>query len=72
MTKLFQQAIGRVGQLTDAEQDAIAQLVLDELESNRRWNDALAKSADKLAGLADKAWLEHEAGGSEELDPEKL
>lgn len=71
MTKLFQRAIGKVSQLPDAEQDAIARLVLDEIESDRRWSDLVAKSPDALADLGDKAWAEHEAGGSEELDPEK-
>lgn len=72
MTKLFQQAVGKVSQLPDAEQDAIARLVLEEIESDRRWTDLLDKSPGALADLADKAWAEHEAGGSEELDPDRL
>ena len=46
--------------------------MLDEIESDRRWADLIAKSPGALADLADEAWREHEAGGSEELDPEKL
>jgi hypothetical protein len=72
MTRLFQQAVGKVSQLPDADQDAIARLVLDELESDRRWADLTAKSQEKLAKLADSAWAEHEAGASEELDPDRL
>lgn len=72
MTKLFQQAIGKVSQLPAEEQDAIARLVLDEIESDRRWTDLIAKSPTVLADLADKAWSEHEAGGSAELDPDKM
>ncbi|MEX2220038.1 MAG: hypothetical protein WD749_14905 [Phycisphaerales bacterium] len=72
MTKLFQDAIGKVSQLPDSEQDAIARLLLDELESDRRWADLIAKSPRQLADLADEAWAEHEAGKSAELDPDKL
>lgn len=72
MTKLFQQAFGRASQLPDAEQDAIARLVLDEIESDRRWDELVAKSPKQLADLADKAWAEHEAGESEKLDPDNL
>jgi hypothetical protein len=72
MTKLLEDAIAKVRQLSEAEQDAIAQIVLDEIESERRWDELFAKSPEKLAGLADRAWREHEAGGSEELDPDRL
>jgi len=64
-----------VSQLPDSEQDTIARLVLDEIESDRRWSELVAKSPEKLADIADKAWAEHEAGGeggSEKLDPERL
>lgn len=72
MTKLFQQVVGKVSQLPDTEQDAIERLVLDEMESDRRWTDLLAKSPKTLERLADEAWAEHEAGKSEPLDPERM
>ncbi len=56
----------------EAEQDAIAEIVLAEVEAQRKWEAAIAKSPQKLGKLADKAWREHEAGQSRELDPEKL
>jgi hypothetical protein len=72
MTKLLEQAVAKAQQLPDAEQDAIAQIVIDEIESERRWDELFAKSPDKLRKLADRAWAEHEAGGSQELDPDRL
>jgi len=72
MTKLLEQAMSKVRQLPEADQDAIAQIVLDELESERRWDELFAKSPEKLQKLADKAWAEHEAGRSEPLDPDHL
>jgi hypothetical protein len=72
MTKLLEEAIAKVRQLPEAEQNAIAQLILDEVESEKQWDELFAKSPEKLRKLADKAWAEHEAGQSESLDPEKL
>jgi hypothetical protein len=72
MTRLLEEAIAKVRQLSETEQNAIARLVLDEVESERQWDERFANSTDKLRKLADKAWAEHEAGQSEDLDPEKL
>ena len=68
MTKLPENAVARARELPEAEQDAIARIVIDEIESERRLDELLANSPDKLRKLADRAWAEHEAGGSQELD----
>jgi hypothetical protein len=72
MTKLLEQALAKARELPEAQQDEIARLLLSEIEADRKWDDLLARSPEKLAKLADDAWAEHEAGGSEELDPDKL
>jgi hypothetical protein len=72
MTKLLEQALAKAQALPEAEQDAIAQIVIDEIESERRWDGLFAQSPEKLRNLADRAWAEHEAGGSQELDPDQL
>jgi hypothetical protein len=72
MTKLLEKAVAKARELPEAEQNAIAQIVIDEIESERRWDELLAKSPEKLRKLADRAWAEHEAGGSQELDPDHL
>jgi hypothetical protein len=72
MTKLLEQAVDRARQLSEAEQDAIAQIMLDEIESERKWDELFAKSPQKIQKLADRAWSEHEAGQSSELDPDSL
>jgi len=72
MTKLLEQAIAKAGGLSEAEQDAIARIVLDEISAERQWDELIAKSPEKLRKLADKAWTEHEAGHTQELDPDKL
>jgi len=72
MTRLLEQALDKLRDLPEPDQDSIARLVLDELESERRWDSLFDKSPEKLAKLADKAWREHEAGASQPLDPDKL
>jgi hypothetical protein len=72
MTILLEQAVEKARQLSAEEQDALAKLMLEEIEADRRWEEVLAKSPQKLAKFADKAWAEHEAGKSEPLDPEDL
>ena len=69
---MLEEAIAQAKQLPESEQDVIARLVLEEIESERQWDRVLANSPEKLSRLADKAWAEHEAGLSEELDPDKL
>lgn len=64
--------MAKAQELPEAEQDAIAQIVIDEIESERHWDELFAKSPDKLRKLADRAWAEHEAGDSQELDPDRL
>jgi hypothetical protein len=72
MTKLLEKAVAKARELPEAEQDAIAQIVINEIESERRWDELLARSPEKLRKLADRAWAEHEAGESQELDPDQL
>ena len=72
MTRLLEQAIEKLRTLPATEQDSIASLVLAEIDSEKQWDELFAKSPEKLKSLADDAWAEHEAGKSEELDPDKL
>lgn len=41
-------------------------------ESERRWDDLFARSADQLSELADEAVREDEAGLTQPLDPDNL
>ena len=72
MTKLLEEAFAEASKLPEQEQDALAAVVLEELASERRWDQAFADSADLLAQLADQALAEHRAGKTHVLDPERL
>lgn len=72
MTRLLKKAFEKASELSEAEQDDFAEFILDELESERRWEQAFEDSQDELEQLADEALDEHEAGNSEELDSNRL
>lgn len=52
---LFQQAVAEVNRLPMDQQNAIAALILDELEDEQRWDRAFASSQDQLSKLAARA-----------------
>lgn len=62
MSRLLDQAVAEARKLPDAAQDAIAALILDEIEDDRRWDEAFAKSPGKLAALAARAAEQVKAG----------
>ena len=72
MTELLEQAIAKVKNLPDNEQDTIAAIILKELEDETQWDKAFANSQGLLASLAGEAIEEYEAGETQELDPETL
>ena len=72
MTERLEQAIAQLRTLPTDKQDAIATLILEELEEEQRWDDSFARSPNLLAKLAAEAMAEHRAGKTQELDPETL
>ena len=72
MTTKLQKAVSAIEILPEDEQDAIADWLLAELDSERRWDDLFARSAGLLEKMAQEALAEHKAGRTRELDPEKL
>lgn len=69
MTQALQAAVASASQLPPEEQDALAALLVAEMESEQRWNELFANSQTTLAQLAQQALVEHEAGLSEPLVP---
>ena len=72
MTKLLEKAFAEAVKLPKREQDKLAKWLLAELESERRWDQAFASSADQLAQLAEEALKEHRKGRTKPLNPEQL
>lgn len=72
MTELLERAIAKLRTLSASEQDAMASMILEELEDEQRWDEAFSRSPDTLAKLAAEAMNEYRAGKTQELDPETL
>ena len=71
MTQLLERAFAEASKLPEPEQDSFASLLLAELDSERRWSQTFASTQDQLAGLADEALREFEAGETLPLDIER-
>ncbi|MGH9443838.1 MAG: hypothetical protein ACRD16_16355 [Thermoanaerobaculia bacterium] len=71
MTTKLGKAVSEIEHLPEDEQDAIADWLLAELESERRWDNLFARSSGLLGKMAGEALSEHRAGRTLELDPDK-
>ena len=81
MTELLEQAMpdgkplcvyAKLKTLPASEQDAMAALILEELEDEILWDKAFEQSQSVLAFLAAEAMAEYQAGTTQPLDPETL
>ena len=68
MTRMLEQALGRLQQLPEREQDAVASWILEEIESEAEWSRAFASNPDALARKAAEALQEHLSGRTRPLD----
>ncbi len=64
MTQLLEQAIAELTRLSDEKQDAMAALILEELEDEQRWDAAFQASEVPLKRIADKVRADVRAEGS--------
>ena len=68
MTRLLERAISEIRKLPSDEQEAIAAVLMAELESERRWERAFDATAEQLCRLADEALGEYRAGKTEPVE----
>jgi len=67
MTRLLQKAFEVASKLPALEQNILARTVLDEIESEKKWDDLFAESEDVLAQLATEALREEEQDTTTDL-----
>jgi hypothetical protein len=72
MTELLQEAFEKVAKLPLEEQNAIAQWILAELASERKWDEDFASSVDLLDRLASEAIEDYAQGRTTPIKPSKL
>lgn len=68
MTALLEKAITEISKLPQVEQDALAAILLEELASEKCWEELFSNSQDKLAKLADEALAEFKKGKTKPMD----
>ncbi len=62
MSDAFSAAIEMARKLPEKDQEALGALLLQEMQSEKRWTELFKGSGDKLSKLADEALAEHKAG----------
>ncbi len=67
MTQALEAAVASASQLPPEDQDALAALLMAEMESEEQWSELFSRSQGLLADLAQQALLEHEAGATQAL-----
>ncbi|MBF0267069.1 MAG: hypothetical protein HQL44_00605 [Alphaproteobacteria bacterium] len=69
MNKMLEKAIAELSKLPEAEQEAYAARLLDELEIERGWDERFAKTQCLLGEMTAKARAEAAGGGLFSFDP---
>ena len=72
MTRLLERALEEVGKLTPDHQDAIASIILEEIQDDELWGATFARSQTKLARMAAKARADIRAGKTRDFEIDKL
>jgi hypothetical protein len=74
MSQLMERAFQVAIQLPEEDQKAIASIILQEIESERRWGELFEnpKSADFLTRMADEALTDVRAGRARKIDVNEL
>ena len=62
MVMLLEKAISEVSKLPVRQQETIASIILEEIASEKRWDNQFACSQEALAKLADEALVEFNEG----------
>ena len=72
MTHLLKEAFTKASKLPQTEQNALARWMLDELLSEKKWEQAFAGSETSPSLLASEALKEHRQGKTKRLNPDQL
>ena len=62
LTTSLEKAFADASRLSEDEQNDLAAWILQEIDSERRWEKAFSDSSDKLSRLAEEALMEYRSG----------
>lgn len=72
MTQLLKKAFQEASKLPVVDQNALAKWLIQELESEKKWEIIFAESEDVLDRLADEAIKAYKRGKTKPLDIDRL
>ncbi len=72
MIKILEDAIERLRQLPEVEQESVARFVLHELAEDRAWRGASEIHTAGLSTLVSEVIAEDDRGECPDLDPERM
>jgi len=72
MTTLLESAFEKVSTLPEIEQNIYAKIIIDEIESEKRWDSAFSESEELLSQMADSALEDFKKGDTKPLTQEQL
>lgn len=68
MTALLEKAVHTIHKLPDEDQDAIAALIFEEIDSEKKWDQLFSSSQTEMTKLATIAISEYKAEKTKSLD----
>jgi hypothetical protein len=68
MIKKLENALIKLAELSETEQESIATLILAEIEDEKRWDEQFSQSQDQLVQLADEALADFKQGKTRPLN----
>ncbi len=72
MTKLLERAISEAKKLPSKDQDALASILLEEMEDDATWEQKFASTQDQLSRLAGKVRADIQKGRVTEMGIDEL
>jgi hypothetical protein len=72
MTKLLKQAFKKASELPSDLQDELAHELLQDMQAEQKWDEALVESQDVLDSLARDALKQHKTGHTKQMGPDEL
>jgi hypothetical protein len=69
---MLKNAFAEASKLPAIEQNALARWIINEIESDRKWDKLFAESEDVLGQLALEALEEENSGKTTKLNPSQL
>jgi len=72
MTTLLETAFEKASELSDIEQNRFAKFFMEEMQSEKKWDNLFSESEDLLAQMADKALDEYKNNETTPLTQEQL